>query len=107
MDTTLWIIVAVVIVIALVAYRYRREIGLKFKGWGVEAALNAKGDAPTAKAQPGARNVSIGGDAKRNRITTGDATGAAKPTTAAGRNVSIGGNADGNTIVTGDGNKIG
>jgi hypothetical protein len=99
MDTTPWIIVAVVIVIALVVYRYRQEIGLKFKGWGVEAALNAKGDAPPAQGQPGARNVSIGGDAKRNRITTGDVTAAP------GRNVSIGGNADGNTIATGDRNK--
>jgi hypothetical protein len=49
--------------------------------------------------------VSIGGDAKRNRITTGDVAAAAKLTATVGRNVSIGGNADGNTIVTGDGNK--
>jgi hypothetical protein len=32
METTLWIIVAVVIVIAMVAYLCRKEIGLKFKG---------------------------------------------------------------------------
>jgi hypothetical protein len=32
MDTTLWIIAAVVIVIALVVHRYRREIGLDLKG---------------------------------------------------------------------------
>jgi hypothetical protein len=107
MDTTLWIIVAVVIVIALVVYRYGREIGLKFKGWGVETALSAKGDAAAAKGPPGGRNVSIGGDAKRNRIMTGDGAPATKPAAAGGRNVSIGGSADGNTIVTGDGNKIG
>jgi hypothetical protein len=58
---------AAVIVIALVAYRYRREIGLSFKGWGVEAALNAKGDAPPANGPPAARNISIGGDANRNK----------------------------------------
>ena len=46
MDTAPWIIAAAVIVIALVVYRYRREIGLRFKGWGVEATLNAKVDAP-------------------------------------------------------------
>jgi hypothetical protein len=107
MDATPWIIAAAVIVIALVVYRYRREIDLRFKGWGVETALNAKGDALHANGPPGARNVSIGGDAKRNLINTGDVAGAAKPTAAAGRNVSIGGNADGNTIVTGDRNKIG
>jgi hypothetical protein len=45
MDTTLSIIlaVAVVIVIAILAYHFREEIGLKFKGWGVHAALHAKG----------------------------------------------------------------
>jgi hypothetical protein len=35
MDTNQWIIVAVVIVIALVVYRYRREIGLNLKGLGI------------------------------------------------------------------------
>ena len=49
----------------------------------------------------------IGGDAKRNRIMTGDSAPATKPAAAEGRNVSIGGRAEGNTIVTGDGNKIG
>jgi hypothetical protein len=72
MDTTLWITVAVVIVIALVVYRYGREIGLKFKGWGVETALSAKGDAEAAKGPPGGRNVSIGGNAEGNTIVTGD-----------------------------------
>jgi hypothetical protein len=105
MDTTPWIIAAAVIVIALVACRYRREIGLKFRGGGFDVALNAKGDAPPAQGQPGARNVSIGGYAKRNRIMTGDVTGAAKTTAAAGRNISIGGNADGNTTITDDRNK--
>ena len=85
MDTTLWIIVAVVIVITLVIYRYRREVGLSVKGWGVQAKLQGKGAAETAKPPAGSRNVSTG----------------------AGRNVSIGGNAQGNTIVTGDDNKIG
>jgi len=107
MDTTLWIVAAAVIVIALVAYRYRREIGLSFKGWGVQAKLQAKGEAQAAKAQGGSRNVSIGGDAADNRIVTGDSTAGKKTTTGAGRNVSIGGSAQGNTIVTGDDNKIG
>jgi len=108
MDTTLWIVAAAVIVIALVAYRYRREIGVSFKGWGVQAKLQAKGEARAAKAPAGARNVSIGGDAADNRIVTGDSTAGKKPTTTgAGRNVSIGGSAQGNTIVTGDDNKIG
>jgi len=108
MDTTPWIIVAVVIVIALVTYGYRREIGLSFKGWGVQAKLRAKGEAQAAKAPTGSRNVSIGGDAADNLITTGDgAAGKTTAATAAGRNVSIGGSAEGNTIVTGDGNKIG
>jgi hypothetical protein len=106
MDTTLWIIVAAVIGIALVTYGYRREIGLSFKGWGVQAKLRAKGEAQTAKAPTGSRNVSIGGNAADNLIMTGDGAGGKKPT-AAGRNVSIGGSAQGNTIVTGDGNKIG
>jgi hypothetical protein len=104
MDTTLWIIAAVVIVIAIVAYRYREEIGLKFKGWGVQAALHAKGG---TKAPAGSRNVSIGGNATDNRIVTGDDEPGKKATGGAGRNVSIGGSADGSTIVTGDRNKIG
>jgi hypothetical protein len=104
MDTTLWIIVAVVIVIAIVAYLYRKEIGLKFKGWGVQAALHAKGG---TKAQSGSRNVSVGGNATDARIVTGDDVPAKKPTKGAGRNVSIGGSAEGSTIVTGDRNKIG
>ena len=105
MDTTLWIIVAVVIVIAIVAYWFRGEIALKFKGWGVQAALHAKGG---TKAQSGSRNVSIGGNATDNRIVTGDdAPGKKPPTTSVGRNVSIGGSAEGSTIVTGDRNKIG
>lgn len=85
----------------------RREIGLKFKGWDVETALSAKGEAEAAKDPPGGRNVSIGGDATRVRIMTGDAAPATKPAAAQGRNVSIGGRAEGNTIVTGDGSKIG
>ena len=106
MDTTLWIIVAVVI--AIVAYRYPQAIGLDFKGWGARAKLRAKGRGKAAAAQSGSRNASIGGNATDNRIVTGDdAPGKKPPTTGAGRNVSIGGSADGNTIVTGDRNKIG
>jgi hypothetical protein len=111
MDTTLWIIVAVVVVIvtALLVYRYGQEIGLNFKGWGVQAKLRAKGEAHAAKAPAVSRNVSIGGDATGNQIVTGDSTTAGKKPTAtgAGRNVSIGGHAQDNIIVTGDGNKIG
>jgi hypothetical protein len=105
MDTTLWIIVAVVIVIAIVAYLYREEIGLKFKGWGVHAALHARGGG--TKAPAGSRNVSIGGNATDARIVTGDDAPGKKSSTGAGRNVSIGGSAEGSTIVTGDRNKIG
>ena len=38
MDTTLWIIAAVVVVavIVLLAYRYRQELGLRLKGFGVK-----------------------------------------------------------------------
>jgi hypothetical protein len=108
MDTTLWIIVAVVIVIAIVAYRYPQAIGLDFKGWGAQAKLRAEGRAQAAKTPAGSRNVSIGGNATDNRIVTGDdALGKKPPTTGAGRNVSIGGSADGNTIVTGDRSEIG
>lgn len=103
MDTTLWITVAVVIVIALVVYRYRREIGLDLKGWGVQAKLRAKDHEEKASTDPPERSVRIGRDAKDNRIVTGDAA----PRTWAGatgaRSVAIGGNAVGNTIVTGDG----
>ena len=109
MDTTLWIIVAVAVVIvtALLVYRYGQEIGLNFKGWGVQAKLRAKGEAHAAKTPAGSRNVSIGGDATDNQIVTGDSAAGKKPTsTGAGRNVSIGGKAEGNTIVTGDTNKI-
>jgi hypothetical protein len=109
MDIRLGIIVtvAVVIIIALVVYGYRREIGLSFKGWGLQAKLQAKGEAHAAKAPAGSRNVSIGGDATNSRIVTGDGT-AGKPAAAgAGRNVSIGGSAQANVIVTGDGNKVG
>jgi len=109
MDMTLWIIVAVVIVIvtALLVYRYGQEIGLNFKGWGVQAKLRAKGEAHAAKAPAGSRNVSIGGDATDNLVVTGDGTAGKKPTaTGAGHNVSIGGRAQDNIIVTGDGNKI-
>ncbi len=106
MDTTLWIIAAAVLVavLALLAYRYRQELGLRLKGFGVEAEVNAKG-APPAKAPPGGRNVSIGGDATRNRIVTGDTAPPERPAAASGRNVAIGGNAADNTIVTGDGIK--
>jgi hypothetical protein len=108
MDTTLWIIVAVVIVIAIVAYRYPQVIGLKFKGHGLQAELQAKGKTETAPAQSGSRNVAIGGNATDARIVTGDdAPGKKPPTIGAGRNVSIGGSAEGSTIVTGDRNKIG
>jgi hypothetical protein len=44
MDTTYWIAVAAVGVIVLIMYIYRRELSLKFKGWGFEAALSAKGN---------------------------------------------------------------
>jgi hypothetical protein len=107
MDTTLWIILAVVIVIAIVAYRYPQAIGLDFKGWGAQAKLRAQGKAETATAQAGSRNVSIGGNATDNRIVTGDDAPGKKATTGAGRNVSIGGSADGNIIVTGDRSKTG
>jgi hypothetical protein len=108
MDTTLWIIIAVVIVIALVVYRYRREIGLTVNGWGVKATLHAKGnDTQTPKESPSGRNVTIDGEAQRNRIVTGDGAAGKKAAAAGGRNVSIGGKAVGNTIVTGDDNKIG
>jgi hypothetical protein len=106
MDTTLWIIVAVVIVIALVVYRYRREIGLTVDGWGVKATLNAKGAEPVAPKDPPERSVRIGQDAKNARIVTGDAAPSAKSGAAGARSVSIGRDADGATIVTGDGNKI-
>ncbi len=110
MDTTLWIIVTiaivivVVIVVAIVAYCFRGEIRLKVKGWGVQAALQAKGG---TKAPQGSRNVSIGGNATDARIVTGDDAPGKKPTAGAGRNVSIGGSAEGSTIVTGDRGKIG
>src|SRR5215468_1533258 len=108
MDTTLWIIAAVVIVIALVIYRYRREIGLDFKGWGVKAKLRAKDHeeiAPTALPE---RAVRIGQDAEDIEIVTGDtAPGIRKPGAAGARSVDIGGNIKRGKIVTGDGNKIG
>jgi hypothetical protein len=110
MDMTLWIIVAVVVVIvsALLVYRYGQEIGLNFKGWGVQAKLQAKGEAHAAKAPAGSRNVLIGGDATDNLIVTGDGVAGRKPTaTGAGRSVSIGGSAQDNVIVAGDRNKIG
>src|SRR5258708_19852841 len=89
MDTTLWIIVAVVI--AIVAYRYPQAIGLDFKGWGARAKLRAKGRGKAAAAQSGSRNASIGGNATDNRIVTGDdAPGKKPPTTAARRNLSTG-----------------
>jgi hypothetical protein len=94
-------------VIALVVYRYRREIGLSFKGLGIQAKLNAKGRAEGPRDSSDGRNVLIGGDAERNRIMTGDSTAGKKSGPDGGRNVSVRGNADGNTIVTGDGNKIG
>ena len=105
MDTTLWIIAAVVIVVVIVllAYRYPQKLGLRLKGFGVEAAVNSKG-APPPKAPPGGRNVAIGGAATRNRIVTGDAAPSAPPPPR-GRNVTIGGSAADNTIVTGDGIK--
>lgn len=88
MDTPRWIIIAiaVVTVIALAVYRYGREIALNVKGWGVQAKLQAKGEEHAAKAREESRNVSIGKDARRNLIVTGDGTAAA--TTGAGRNVS-------------------
>ena len=55
MDTTLWIVLAVVIVNAIVAYRYPQAIGLDFKGRGVQAKLQAKGKAQAALAQSGSR----------------------------------------------------
>ncbi len=107
MDTTLWIIAAVVIVIAVVIYRYRQEIGLDLKGWGVEAKLRAKDQEEKASTDPPERGVRIGKDAKDNQIVTGDAAPRTRPGAAGARSVSIGGNAVRNTIVTGDGNKIG
>src|SRR5260370_12767691 len=92
MDTTLWIIVTiaivivVVIVVAIVAYCFRGEIRLKVKGWGVQAALQAKGG---TKAPQGSRNVSIGGNATDARIVTGDDAPAKNPTPAARRQVSL------------------
>jgi hypothetical protein len=108
MDTTHWIIVAVVIVIVLVVYSYRREIGIDFKGWGVKAKLRAKDHeekAPTALSE---RAVRIGQDAEDIEIVTGDAApGTRKPGAAGARSVDIGGSAKRSKIVTGDGNKIG
>jgi hypothetical protein len=88
MDTTYWIAAAAVGVIVLIIYIYRREISLKFKGWGFEAALSAKGNSEAAKDPP-------------------DRTRAAKPVVAGERSVSVKGNANGSTIVTGDRNKVG
>jgi|HubBroStandDraft_6_1064221.scaffolds.fasta_scaffold236229_2 hypothetical protein len=106
MDTTQLIIGAIVIVIALVVYRYRREIGLRFEGWGVKAALNAKGGTDAPKEAPAGRNVTIGRDATNNEIIMGDGSTGKKAAPTAGRNVSIGRDAKGNTIVMGDRNKI-
>ena len=72
MDAPLWMTVAVVIVIALVVYRYGRKIDLSFKGWGVQARPQAKGEAEAARAPAGSRNVSISGNAANNQIVTGD-----------------------------------
>jgi hypothetical protein len=94
----------VVIVVGLVVYVYRQEIGLKLKGWGVEAALSAKSGADIGRDPQSGRNVSIGGEAKDNRVMTGDSKAGKEPAANGGRNVSIGGRAEGNTIVTGDGN---
>jgi len=99
--------VAVVIVITLVVYRYRREIGLDLKGWGVEAKLRAKDQEVKASTDPLERGVRIGGGAEDNRIVTGDAAPRTKPGAPGARSVAIGGNAERNTIVTGDRNKIG
>ena len=109
MSTTQFIIgaVTVVIVIALVICSYRRQIVLSFKGWGIQAKLDAKGGSDAPNQTLGGRNVSIGGDAKDNQITTGDSTAGKISALATGRSVSIGGKAERNTIVTGDGNKIG
>jgi len=107
MEAALWIIAAVVVVIALVVFYYRQEIGLSFKGWGVQAKLQAKGEVQAAQAPAGSCTVSIGGDATDNRIITGDLIAGQKSTTSSGRNVSIGGSAQGSTIVTGHGKKIG
>jgi hypothetical protein len=109
MDTTQLIIgaVAVVIVIALIVYGFRREIGLSLRGFGFQAKLNAKGGTEVPKDVPAGRNVSIGGDATNNQIITGDGARGKPPAATRGRNVSIGRDAKGNTIVTRDGNKIG
>jgi hypothetical protein len=85
---TYWIAAAAVGVIVLVMYIYRRELSLKFKGWGFEAALSAKGNSGAAKEPP-------------------EGTRAAKPVVAGERSVSVQGNANGSTIVTGDRNKVG
>jgi hypothetical protein len=103
MATTLWIIVAVVIVFALVVYRYRRKLVLHLKGWGVDATVRATDQEEKASTDPPERSVRIGGDAKDNRIVTGDTAPGTKPGAAGARSVAIGGNADGNTIMTGDG----
>jgi hypothetical protein len=73
MDMTLWVVVAVVIVIALVVYRYRREIVLRLKGFGVDAEVRAKDHEKKAATEPPERGVRIGGSARDNRIVTGDA----------------------------------
>jgi hypothetical protein len=105
MDTTLWIILAAAVVIALVIYGYRHEIVLKFKGWGFDAFLSGKGAETPASKDPPERGVRVGQDAKNARIVTGDAAPGAKAGTPGARSVSIGRDADGSTIVTGDGNK--
>jgi hypothetical protein len=103
MDTTLWIIAAVVI--ALVVCRYRREIVLTGKGWGVKATLRARGEQPVVVKDLSERSVRIGQDAKNTRIITGDAALGKRAGAVGVRSVSVGRDADGSTIVTGDGNK--
>jgi hypothetical protein len=104
MDSMYWITVAVAVLIVLVIYRYGQEIGLKFKGWGVEAGVSAKGSAGgVKKADPAyGRKVVIHGDANRNKIRTGDKK-ANDSASVVGRDIIIGGKAEHNTIVTGDG----
>jgi hypothetical protein len=77
MDTTLWIIAAVVI--ALAVYRYRREIVLRLKGFGVDAEVRAKDHEKKAATGPPERGVRIGGNARDNRIVTGDAAPRIRP----------------------------
>jgi hypothetical protein len=78
MDLSNWMILAIVVIITFVIFRFRKKIRLTFEGFGAKIGLRAEdkiqpsSDREQKAGASGSRNVNVGRDADKAKIITGD-----------------------------------